>query len=101
MDQRRAWRGANSLWNKNLNPPTSFPPGDWIWNEYRVSDPTHYHSVTFENAFTVPGEPTSGTLWIADDNMYSVSLNGAPIGSQTIWENWAAVGTYPILPTTV
>jgi hypothetical protein len=32
--------------------------------------------------------------------MYSVSLNGAPIGSQTNWENWAAVGTIPILPTT-
>jgi hypothetical protein len=95
-----AWRGANSLWNKNLNPPTSFTPGDWIWNEYRVSVPTSIHSVTFENAFNVPGEPTSGTLWIADDNMYSVSLNGASVGSQTNWENWAAVGTYPILPTT-
>ena len=94
-----AWQ-ANSLWDTSLTTDLRPTLADWIWNTYRVADPMNPHSVTFENAFTVPGEPTSGTLWIADDNMYSASLNGASVGSQTDWHNWANVGIYSILPTT-
>jgi hypothetical protein len=85
-----------SLWDSSLTPAGLFTSGDWIWESYRVVDPTVPQSVTFEHTFTVPGEPTSGTLWIADDNQYEASLNGAFVGSQTIYGNWMNVGTYPI-----
>lgn len=71
---------------------------DWIWESYRVVNPTTTQYVTFEHTFTIDGYPNSGTLFIATDNTYSASLNGEFVGEHTDWRNWQIVGGYDIYP---
>lgn len=92
---------ANSLWDQQVNTPGLTNGADWVWKSYRVDDPKQIHSVTFANTFTVPGEPISATLLVADDNQYVASLNGATVGSQTDWNNWKLAGSYDIMPVIV
>jgi hypothetical protein len=85
-----------SIWDQRLT--YDFTRADWIWEDYRVVDPTITQNVTFENIFTVSGFPNGGMLYIATDNTYSVSLNGEFIGEHTDWLNWQIVGEYEIYP---
>jgi hypothetical protein len=92
---------VQSFWDQELvleGSSFTFSLADWIWESYRVVDPTTTQYVTFEHEFNVPGYPTSGTLYIANDNTYSVSLNEVLVGDQTNYNNWPNVGKYEIYP---
>ena len=84
-----------SVWDLGVS--HSFSLGDWIWESYQVVNGLVSETVSFENAFTVPGLPIGGTLYITADDEYSVSLNGGLVGSD-VWPNWPSVESYSILP---
>ncbi len=60
---------VHPAWVDNL----SSNVGKWIWSQDALEN------VTFTKAFFVTGTPTGGTLRIAADNTYQVSLNGNPL----------------------
>lgn len=64
---------------------SAIPGASWIWGEDPVADPTVATTETFTRNFTISGTPTDGSITIAADNDYSVSVNGTTIcadGSQ-------------------
>ena len=86
-----------SLWDTLVD--HTFVDADWIWESYRVVDWTVPQDVSFEHLFDVPGYPTGGGVYVATDNMYSASMNGAFLGEQTNFNNWSDAGDYPFDPT--
>jgi hypothetical protein len=56
----------------------SIPGATWIWATDPVESPTSDVDLTkkFTREFTISGTPQSGTLEIAADNRYTVSVNG-------------------------
>lgn len=75
---------------------TTIPGATWIWNAALVATPRTGETVTFTKTFTVTGTPTSGTLLIAADNDYSVSLNGNPIASTSDNVNFGSADSYDV-----
>jgi len=79
----------NSYWDSHLN--YSFTGGaDWIWESYRTVHPVEGDIAYFEKTFNIPGDPTSGTLYITCDNGYEVYLNGILVGSAQLGAGWEA-----------
>lgn len=99
-----AWEAFNdptddnpSYWDSHLVGHT-FTQADWVWESFRVLDPTVTQQVTFKQEFTVPGVPTGGEIFITADNLYSASLNGNFLGENTDYNLWPQVGHYPLNP---
>jgi hypothetical protein len=68
-----------------MPPGSALPGASWIWGEDPVVDPTVATSETFTRSFTIVGTPSGGSITIAADNDYSVSVNNTLIcadGSQ-------------------
>jgi hypothetical protein len=102
---------AWSLWDQRLSVNLVPTGADWIWESYRVQDPTYGTVLTFQRTFDI-GYPTSaGNLLIACDNGYEVFLNGTSLGSDNVYGDWKpsnlkqayvdvsgwnAVGSYPM-----
>ena len=78
---------ANSLWDQNLSVDLRSTGADWIWESYRVQDPLYGTVLTLQRSFDI-GCPIGGNLQIACDNGYEVSLNGNPLGSQSVYGEW-------------
>lgn len=53
----------------------------WIWSDVEVVDPSSDETRTFTDTFTITGTATGGTLSIAADNGYIVTLNGNAVCS--------------------
>ncbi len=77
---------------------TAIPGASWIWSTALTSNPNTDQTVVFEKDFyatTTSG--IIGTLKIAGDNIYTVTLNGTLIGSSTApWDNYSTATTYDI-----
>jgi hypothetical protein len=69
--------GTGSAWDSSVN----ISGAHWIWNTLDPVHPIEGDVVTFNKAFTVPGMPNGGTLYITADNGYEVTLNGVLLGS--------------------
>jgi hypothetical protein len=69
--------GTGSAWDSSVN----IPGAHWIWNTLNPEHPIEGDVVTFQKAFSVPGPPNGGTLYITADNGYKVTLNGVLLGS--------------------
>lgn len=80
-----AW--VHPAWNPGLNYNFS-DDADWIWESYRVVHPIAGDIVDFEKTFSIPGNPTAGTLHITCDNGYEVSVNGNLVGSAQLGADW-------------
>jgi hypothetical protein len=85
-----AWSGTSHTFDADTR---------WIWHgdttdasgqvidgepTYYVKEPVAGDVVEFEDAFSVPGTPVSGTLYITADNGYEVWVNGTYVGSATV-----------------
>lgn len=57
----------------------AIPGASWIWGEDPVVDPTIATTETFTRTFSITGTPTGGSITIAADNDYAVSVNGTAI----------------------
>ncbi len=69
----------------------------WIWSTAEVIDPAVDEAHTFTETFNVVGTPTGGSLSIAADNGYEVTLNGnAVCSSNTSDPHYAAYEVCPI-----
>jgi hypothetical protein len=75
-----------SHWDVNID--HEFAEGDWIWESYRVVNPVEGDIVEFERAFSIPGDPISGSLAIAVDNGYEAHLNDAFVGTANLTGDW-------------
>lgn len=67
------------------------PGATWIWGESPMFDTENDVTETFTKTFTVTGTPLGGTLEIATDNSYEVTLNGDPLCSDATENNFASV----------
>ncbi|HWA32328.1 MAG TPA: peptidoglycan-binding protein, partial [Candidatus Paceibacterota bacterium] len=70
----------------------SIPGATWIWNEEPLADPVNDTTSVFTKTFNITGTPTGGTLDIAADNSYDVSLNGHEVCSDNTEQNYTAAG---------
>jgi hypothetical protein len=80
----------NSVWDIQTGNFFTGSGADWIWESYRTVNPIDGDIVYFEKTFNIPGDPTSGTLYITCDNGYEVYLNGTPVGSAQLGVGWEA-----------
>jgi len=60
--------------------PIGDPEAKWTWPTYKVSDPQQEEIQIYTRKFNIPSEPISGTLKIAADNLYEVTLNNLFLG---------------------
>jgi hypothetical protein len=86
---------TNTFWT------ASIPGATWIWSEEPITGWTADKAVTFTKTFTVTDIPTGGSITIAADNTYEITLNGHLIdadssGTLNTFQNAA---THPILAT--
>jgi len=75
-----------SVWDVNID--HEFAEAEWIWETYRVFSPVAGDIVEFERAFSIPGDPISGSLAIAVDNGYEAHLNDAFVGTANLTGDW-------------
>lgn len=73
---------VHSAWNK-----TNLDGATWIWRTYLTDIVGEYNSVPeggwyFQRNFEIPGKPLSGDIYINADNTYSLTVNGAFMGSE-------------------
>ncbi len=69
----------------------------WIWSTPEVVNPSVDETHTFTETFNVVGTPTGGSISIAADNGYEVTLNGNPVcSSNTSDPHYAAYEVCPI-----
>lgn len=54
----------------------SISGAEWVWSENPIADPVGETTEIFSRTFTVTGTPVDGSLEMAADNEYKVSLNG-------------------------
>ena len=54
----------------------SIPGATWIWDRFTVSNPSIQQTVYYKVQFFIPGVPSAGTLRIAADDIYTVTVNG-------------------------
>ncbi|HET8575208.1 MAG TPA: hypothetical protein VFM02_03515 [Candidatus Paceibacterota bacterium] len=72
------------------------PGAQWIWKSYLVTDPQVQDTVVFQKDFTLEGAVTSGTLSIAGDDYYKISVNGNQVASESGEDNFKTIRTFPI-----
>ncbi|MFZ2484703.1 MAG: choice-of-anchor C family protein [Minisyncoccia bacterium] len=70
----------------------SIPGATWIWGEHPVSNPVIDLTETFTRDFTIVGTPTGGSLMIAADNSYVVTVNGNAVCSDASEDNFSLAG---------
>jgi len=58
-----------------------FGAGKWVWSEDPVTGWTVDKVVTFEEQFTIVGDPQSAHIFVAADNDYEVFVNENSVGS--------------------
>jgi hypothetical protein len=58
----------------------SIPGATWIWDRFTVSNPGIQQTVYYKVQFYIPGVPSAGTLRIAADDIYTVTVNGQGVG---------------------
>ncbi|MCA9364162.1 hypothetical protein KC727_03000 [Candidatus Kaiserbacteria bacterium] len=70
----------------------------WIWGDDPVVDPTINETQTFVNQFGWSGTVASATLYVAADNNYTATINGADAGSDISGGNFglATQDTYDV-----
>ncbi|MEK9184530.1 MAG: hypothetical protein AAB892_02285, partial [Patescibacteria group bacterium] len=62
----------------------------WIWGENPIADPVNDVTEVFTKTFSITDDSSGGTLVIAADNSYAVTLDGNPIGSSNDEDNFHA-----------
>jgi hypothetical protein len=78
---------TKSVWDNGIsltyfNIFNAAPTADWIWNAPNPDRVIEGDVVKFQEKFTIPGYPTTGSLlYITVDNAYAALLNGVFIGS--------------------
>lgn len=69
----------------------------WIWNAFKVVDPTVDETEVFTKQFSVTGTVSAATLEIAADNGYLVKVNGVTVVDKlSIETNYGAVSTHDV-----
>lgn len=78
-----------------------FGTGKWVWSEDPVSGWTVDKVVTFEEQFTIIGDPQSAHVFVAADNDYEVFVNGTSLGTNatTNQGHVAPPGSFVINPS--
>jgi hypothetical protein len=79
---------TNNYWNTSITAHVFSSSTRWIWESYRVVHPLAGDIVDFKKDFTIPGNPTAGTLYITCDNGFEVRVNGTLVGSADLGANW-------------
>ncbi len=62
----------------------------WIWASETVENPGNEEAFNFAKTFTVTGTPVAGTLDIASDNSYVVTLNDVEVCSDVSANNYTS-----------
>jgi Alpha-L-rhamnosidase N-terminal domain len=78
----------NIHWDNMITGHTFSGGAAWVWESTRVQNPVNGDIVTFQKTFTVPGDATTGTLYITCDNAYEIEINGTTIGSAQLGAGW-------------
>ncbi len=60
------------------------PLAKWIWSEDPVAGWTVDKTATFTKTFTISGIPNAGSMTIAGDNTYDITLNGHTVGQDLL-----------------
>lgn len=69
--------------------PFTFPvAANWIWETSPVVDPINGNIVEFAKTFTIPGLPTSGSIYITADNGYELKVNGQFVGKAQLADSY-------------
>jgi len=80
---------SNDHWDKSITGHVFSTSAKWIWESYRVVNPINGDIVDFKRSFSIPGNPTAGTLYITCDNGYELRVNGTLVGSAQLADDWA------------
>ena len=80
---------TNNHWDTSISGHVFPSSAKWIWESYRVLHPITGDIVDFKKNFSIPGNPTAGTLYITCDNGYEVRVNGTLVGSAHLGANWS------------
>ena len=79
---------SNNHWDSTITGYTFPGSAKWIWESYRVVNPISGDIVDFKKSFSIPGNPTAGTLYITCDNGYELRVNGTLVGSAQLAGDW-------------
>lgn len=66
---------AVETYDSNIRWTASIPGATWIWETFKVLDPTVDTTRTFKETFTI-NNPSSAILEVAADNSYRIFING-------------------------
>ena len=72
-------------------PRTPEPTEAWIWDASQGKPGTIY----LQKSFSLPGEPSGGSLWLAVDDAAVVYLNGTKVAEKAGWHDVAPVKLRP------
>ena len=74
------------------------PNAKWIWSEEPITGWTVDKTVTFTKTFNITGNPSAvtGTLQVAADNNYDVSVNGTVVGTNVVNSFSSPIHTYNV-----
>lgn len=87
-----AWQpydSTNDHWDKSITGYVFSTSTKWIWESYRVVHPQNGDIIDFRKDFSIPGNPTAGTLYITCDNGYELRVNGTLVGSAQLADGWS------------
>jgi hypothetical protein len=79
---------SNDHWDKSITGHVFSTSAKWIWESYRVVNPINGDIVDFKKSFSIPGNPTAGTLYITCDNGYELRVNGTLVDSAQLAGDW-------------
>ena len=79
---------TNNYWDTSITGHVFPGSARWIWESYRVVHPKPGDIVDFKKGFSIPGNPTAGTIYITCDNGYELRVNGTLVGSAQLGANW-------------
>ncbi len=72
-------------------------PAKWIWETYKVLNPTMDETKVFVKNFSLDLVPISATIEVAADNGFILEINGVEIANEIDEEhNYEATKTYPV-----
>lgn len=60
------------------------PGAMWVWSENPLTDGAASSTQSFVQTFTIAGTPANGNVMVAADNTYTITVNGTPVGSETV-----------------
>jgi hypothetical protein len=86
-----AWQpydSTNNHWDNTITGHVFSTSAKWIWESYRVVHPVSGDIVDFKKSFSIPGNPTAGTLYITCDNGYELHVNGDLVDSAQLAGDW-------------